>query len=478
MQDAAHGTVLRRARQQLHARVADALEAQSPELMDTQPELFAQHYAEAGLVEKSVICWGKAGQRSAARSAMAEATAQLQKGLDQLTLLPDDPQHQRQQLEFWSALGAVLLVLKGTAAPEAGEALARARDLWEQLGFPFEFLHIPFNQYRHLVNRGELDLALHLAEEVLNVSRGRDDSAGLILGHTSFARSMMLAGRFALSRSHYEEVLALYEPGAHPSLVHQAAIYPHLESQAYLGFVLFCLGFPDQASAQSSAAIAEARRLAHPPSLAAIVATGAGLHTFSGDDAALGERADELAVVTTERGYPTWGPLVPLFGGWAKVRRGNVAEGIPLLRDGLSAYRATGAVSWLPQFIPLLARAYGIAGQIEEAITQLDETLQIIDRTGERWFEAEVCRLKGQLLLRQGLREAAEELYRRALSIAREQEAKLWELRATVDLARLHHDQGRQTDARNLLVPVYAWFTEGFDTPDLKEAKALLGKLA
>ena len=205
VQDAAHGSLLRSSRQQLHAQIAEALETHSPELMETQPELFAQHYAEAGLVEKSVAFWGKAGHRSAARSAMAEAAAQFQKGLDQLALLPDIPERQRQELEFCSALGAVLKLVKGSAAPETGQAYARARELWEQLGSPSEFLQVPYGQSRYHAHRGEFDLALRLDEDLLRLSRQRNDSAGLVLGHHSSGRNLMFAGRFASSRSHLED---------------------------------------------------------------------------------------------------------------------------------------------------------------------------------------------------------------------------------------------------------------------------------
>ena len=197
-----------------------------------------------------------------------------------------------------------------------------------------------------------------------------------------------------------------------------------------------------------------------------------------GDDVALDERADELVAVTTEQGFLYFGALGTIFRGWVKVENGDVAEGISLLRSGSEAYRATGAALFMPHHTALLARAYEITGQVEEAATRLDDALQIVEKTGERWFEAELNRLKGQLLLRQGHPDAAEELYRRALSIAEAQEAKLWELRAAVSLARLRRDQGRHAGARGLLVPVYGWFTEGFDTPDLKEAKALLDELA
>jgi len=196
-----------------------------------------------------------------------------------------------------------------------------------------------------------------------------------------------------------------------------------------------------------------------------------------GDNAALGQRAEELIAVASEQGFPGWGAQGTMFRGWVKVKNGDVTQGISLLRSGANAYRATGAEAWTPYYIALLARACEIAGQVEEALTLLDDALQIVAKAGERWYAAELNRLKGQLLLRQGHAEAAEELYRRALSIAVEQEAKLWELRADMSLARLYRDQGRHAEARDILAPVYSWFTEGFDTTDLKEAKALLDEL-
>jgi class 3 adenylate cyclase/predicted ATPase len=477
VQDAAHESLLRSARQQLHAQIAEALETQFPELMDTQPELFAQHYAEAGLIEKAVACWGTAGRRSAARSAMMEAVAQYEKALDQLALLPDIPERQRQELEFFSALGAAWRAIKGQAAPESGHAYGRARELWEQLGSPAEFLRVPYGQSRYHLYRGELELAQRLNEDLLRLSGERSDSAGLILGHDSAGRNLMSAGEFALSRSHLEEVLALYDPISHHSLVHQAGIHPQVGAQVFLGVVLFCLGFPDQALAQSSAAIAEARRLAHPPTFAGCLAVGVRLLSLVGDDPVLDEWTEQLVAVATEQGFTFWRAQGTICCGWVKVRNGDVAEGRSLLRSGSTAYRATGSELLVPHYIALLARACECAGQIEEAMTLLDDALQITERTGERWYLAELSRHKGQLLLRQGRAEAAEVLFRQALSIAREQGAKLWELRAAVSLAQLWRDQGRCTDARDLLAPVYGWFTEGFDTPDLKDAKALLDEL-
>ena len=207
------------------------------------------------------------------------------------------------------------------------------------------------------------------------------------------------------------------------------------------------------------------------------MAAATRLLSLGGDNAALDERACEFVAVTTEHGFPYWRATGTMFRGWVMVKNGNVAEGISLLHSGLTAYRATGAQRWVPHHIALLAGAHEIAGQIDEALAQLDDALRIVGTTGERWFEAEIYRQKGRLLLRQGHTDAAEELYRTALGIAREQQAKLWELRAAASLARLLRDQGRPTEACDLLAPVYGWFTEGLDTPDLKQARALLEAL-
>jgi len=457
--------------------MAAALEAQSPELIESQPELFAQHYAEAELVEKSILYWGKAGQRSAARSAMAEAAAQFQKGLGQLALLPDAPERQRLGLEFWSALGAVLRFVRGQGAPETGHSFSCARELWEQLGSPSEFLHVPYGQSRYHAYRGELGLAPSLDEDLLRLSRERDDDAGLVLGHQAYGTSQLLAGRFALSRLHLEAALVLYDPTSHASLGQQTGSHPQVVAQTYLGFVLLCLGFSDQASVRTSAAIAEARTLAHPSSLGSSLMGGTILLSLAGDHSNLHERADDLVTVATDQGFLFWRPMGTIYRGWVKVQDGDVTQGILLMRNALAAYRATGAELWVPYYTAFLARACEIAGQVEEAAVLLDDALQIVERTGERWYLAELHRHKGQLLLQQGHAEAAEELFRKALSIAQEREAKMWELRAAASLARLWRDQSCRAEARDLLAPVYGWFTEGFDTSDPKQAKTLLESL-
>ena len=321
-------------------------------------------------------------------------------------------------------------------------------------------------------------MARHLNEDLLRLSRERSDPAGIVLGHDCSGRDLLLAGKFASSRSHLEEVLALYDPIAHRSLVHQTGTHSRVVSQGYLGIAFFCLGFPDQALLQSNAAIVEARTLAHPPTLIVSLSTGSRLLSLDEDNAALNGRAGELLALATEQGFPLYRALGTLYLGWVKVNTGDVAEGISLLRSGSSAYRALGAEARTPYHIALLARGLEIAGQIEDASIYLENALQLAERIEERWFTAELYRHKGQLLLRQGHTEAAEEFYRKALALAEEQEAKLWQLRAAVSLARFRRDQGRRAAALDLLAPIYGWFTEGFDTQDLKGAKALLDELS
>jgi tetratricopeptide (TPR) repeat protein len=476
IQDAAHGSLLRGARQQLHARIAEALEAHSSETVDSQPELLARHYAEAGLAEKSVAYWAKAGSNSTARSAMAEAAAQFQEALNQLALLPDTPERQRQELEFYSSLAGALYAVKGIAARETGQAYARAHKLCEQLGFPSEFLDVLRGQSNYHAYRGELDLALRLAEEVLGLSRQRSDSSGVFSSLRILGHNLLFSGKFASSRLRLEEAIALEEAvGLHDQNFHHAinqAVTSH-----YLGTALFILGYPDQALARSNAATAEARKLA-PRFLTQSLAVGIRLLSLVGDSRALAERADQLVALATEQSFPHWGAQGTIYRGWAKVKDGAMVEGKELLRAGSAAYRAAGSELFVPHYLDLQASACEIAGQIDAALSLLDDALQLVERTGERWLEAELNRHKGVLLLRQGHTEAAEELYQKALSITREQEAKLWELRAAVSLARLRRDQGRRTRARHILAPVYGWFTEGFGTSDLKDAKALLDELA
>src|SRR6516162_1158777 len=317
--------------------------------------------------------------------------------------------------------------------------------------------------------------ALGLAEDLVRLSYECNDAAGLVQGHFAIGRTLMFIGRFGPARSHLEKSLSLHNEIGRPAIT-QMGVQTY-GVQMYSAIVLACLGYPDQALSNSAASAVEARGLADPISLATSMAMRSRLLSLVGDDMALGEQADQLVSLTIEQGFRQWHAQGTIYRGWVQARNGDVAEGMTLLRSGIVAFRASGTQAWLPHFLALHASACDLAGKAEEGLSLLDEAMQIVDRTGERWLEAELYRLRGQLLLRRGHAEAAENRYREALRIAREQEGKLWELRAAVSLARLWHDQGRRGEARDLLSPTYRWFTEGFDTRDLREARALLDEL-
>src|SRR5215472_4685644 len=368
VQEAVHGSLLRGARQQLHAQIAEALETHSPEIVESQPELFARHYAEAGLAEKSAAFWGKAGRRSAARSAMAEAAAQFQMGLSQLALLPDGAQRQRQELEFYDALGGVFRTVKGFAAVETGSAFASARRLWEQLDCPSEFLQIPLRQATYHALRGEFDLAVYLAQYVLHLSLQRNDMTGVIAALHNIGQTLMFTGRFASSRSHIEEALALYDPISHPGISER-----YVPARGNLAIILFCLGHLDQAQSEIGEIIAEARRLAHPSFLVLVRVFAAMLLSLIGDNVSLDQEADQLVAAGIEHGFSLYHAQGTIFRGWVKVKYGNTSEGIDLLRSGSDAYRGTGSEVWMPHYRALLATAFGLAGQVEESLNLLDD---------------------------------------------------------------------------------------------------------
>jgi tetratricopeptide (TPR) repeat protein len=473
VQDAAYSTLLRTRRQQLHARIAITLEEQFPDIVVAQPALPARHCAEAGLAEKAVVYWLKAGRQAARRSAMREAVAQLQKGLDMLAAVPDGPWRQQQELDLQIALGTALAATKGYSAPEVGETIAKARALAEQIDRPEYLVPLIGSQFGFHLIRAEHRLTLSLAEQMEKIGETRNDVAAQLLGSSVKGWAHWYLGEFVDARSILERCLGLADP-AHRAVAGMGPD-PYVMVLIYLATTLSFLGFIDQARSRINEALSEARRLRHALALAEALlnASGIDMITRSPD-----RHVEELLALSTEHGFPFLFGKASIQRGVSLARSGRAQEGLTLITQGLAAMRATGSVSGTPGALVSLAAAYAMINQPVEGLKCLAEAAQIIETTEERYIEAALHWIRGILLNATDDRVAAEHSYQRALAVAKRQSAKTLELRAATSLALFWRDQGKRTEARDLLAPIYGWFTEGFDTPVLQDAKALLDELA
>jgi predicted ATPase/class 3 adenylate cyclase len=480
VQDTAYGTLLKFRRQQLHARIARVLEEQFPETAETQPELLAHHCTEAGQIERAVDYWHQAGRQAIARSAMAEAVAQLSKGLQLLRGLSEGEDRDRQELQLQLALGMALNPLKGQAAPETGQAYARARELCQRVGETVQLFPVLFGQWTFHATRGTLPAALEVGDELLRLARGQNESGPLVVGHRIVGTSAHHVGQLLVARAHLESALALHDPMRHRPLAFLYTNHPRPTAPSWLSWVLFALGYPDQALARHHEALVEARMLEHPNTLAQVLFCAEMFSQWRRDREDVNQHANASVLLSTEQGFPTWLAMATIFQGWGLAQVGEVDRAIAQIESGLEAYRATSAALWLPYFLGLLAEVYAKAGEPGQGLRLLDDALARVEQTCERWCQPELGRLKGELLLAtpEPHWEEAEATLGRAVTVAREQSAKMWELRAAISLARLWRDQGLCAEAHDLLAPVYGWFTEGFDTADLKHAKTLLDELA
>jgi predicted ATPase/class 3 adenylate cyclase len=484
VQDAAYSTLLRSRRQQLHGRIAATMESQFPEIVTAEPAIMAQHCADAGLREKAIEYWLKAGRLSIARSAVAEAVAQLQKGLVLLASLPETPWRQHQELSLQIALGSALIATKGYAAPEVGGTYDRAGALANEINVPEQLIPVVYGRYVFHLVRSEHKLALSLAEQMERVGGIRDDLivdgrlTWQLCGHAMHGIVRMFLGDFIAARVLFERCHHLNDPVHRAVYASVAAEDVYSVMLGYLGLTLAFLGHVDEARSRIQQAISEARRLDHAFTLAFVLDWACGVHQVCSLATEVQQYAEELVAVASEHGFPLWVGYGASYQGWSLAALGQPQEGLALLTNALEALRGTGAVVSTPWTLTLLGETHVMLGQPVEALNCVDEATQIIAATDERYFESELNRLRGDLLIAMEDRFAAEQSYHQARAIAERQSAKLFELRAATNLARLWHNQGKRNEARDLLAPIYSWFSEGFDTPVLKEAKALLDQLA
>jgi class 3 adenylate cyclase/predicted ATPase len=478
IRDAAYASLLKSTRQQVHERIARVLEAQFPEMVATQPELLAHHLTEAGHPARAVGYWQRAGERAVARSANLEAISHLKTGLAVLQTLPETTERIQQELLLQTTLGPALMNTKGFAAPEAEHAYARARALCQSVGDTPQLFSVLRGLWQFYNGRGAYQTAREVGEQCLQLAHQGDDTARLLEAHHTLWTTHFLTGELPLARTHMEQGLALLDPEQSRALAVTYGHDPGVCCRGGAAVVLWLLGYPDQALRQLHAAHALAQEVAHPPSLAfARMLTAIAYQLRREADAAHGQ-AEALIALATEQGFTLFLAIGGIVRGATQTALGQRGEQIGQIRQHLAAVRETGSAVWEPYFLGLLADLYAQDGQVEAGLATLDEALAA-QATGQRLVEAELYRLRGSLVLQMGRPQAEVETWlRRALDVARRQEAKSLELRAAMSLSRLRQQQGKRKEAHDLLAEAYAWFTEGFDTADLQEAKALLEELA
>ncbi len=487
VQDAAYGTLLREPRRALHARIAETLENQFAEIAENQPELLARHFTKAGLIEKAAGLWGKAGQRSLERSALVEAAEQLSRALDQFATLPATPALRREQIKLQVALLTPLVHVKGYAASETKAAAERARLLIEEaeaLGEPPEDPLLLFSVLysfwvaRFVAFNGKV--MRELAADFLTLARKQGGAVPLMVGHRNMAVSLLHTGDIEKALVHVDRAIALYDPAKHRQLATRFGQDVRVALLFYRSLALWPLGYPEGALADADRAIRDAREIGQAASLMAALTLTSLSHVHCGSFEIANAQLDEAITLANETGALFWKVGAMLVQGCLFAITGKASDAVRSITSGLSSWRATGTTVWMPTYLSYLTRAHAELGQFDEASRCISEAIITVQATNESWYEADIHRVAGEIALTWPEPDAvkAEPYFERALTVARRQQAKSWELRAAMSLARLWRSQGKVQQARELLAPVYGWFTEGFDTRDLKEAKALLEELA
>jgi predicted ATPase/class 3 adenylate cyclase len=480
IQDAAYASLLKSTRQQVHRQIAQILETQFTTLVETQPELLAQHYTAAGCAEQAVVYWQRAGQQASDRSANLEAISHITTGIELLTTLPETPERTQHAVTLYIALGAALQMAKGYAAPEVEHAYIQARALCQQVGETLELVPVLFGLWRFYLVRPQLHTARELGETLLRLAQRAEDSALAFVAHYALGVTWCFLAALPAARQHLEEGIARYAPDQRRAPVFRIGHDQGVGCGAFAAIVLWLLGSPEQALARLNDALALAHELSHPFSLAFAQSMAAWVSQLRRDVPAAHVHAEAAVTLSTAQGFPLWAALGTSLRGWALAMQGQGEAGTAQARQGIAAWQATGAVLYVPYLCTVLADVCAQLGHTDDGLQALAEAHTLVEQHEERYWEAEVCRLRGVLLLRQpGTPQAeAEAWLQRALDVARRQEAKSLELRAAMSLARLWQQQGKRAEGYELLAPIYGWFTEGFDTADLQEAKALLEELA
>ncbi len=481
IQDVAYQSLLKSRRQQYHLRIAQVLEEQFTALVQTQPELLAHHCMEAGLVEQAMRYWHQAGEKAAQSSANVEAVSHFTKGLEVLKTLTHTPQRHQRELDLLTRLGPALIAIKGYAAPEVEHTYVRAQELCQQMGDPPQLFSALRGLWWFCVVHGEFQRSRELGEKLLILAEGMESLAYYLEAHRALGTSLLFLGEFVAARTYLDQGMVFYDPQQHRSHAFRYGTDPGVACLSFGARALWFLGYPDQALKRSYEGLSLAQVSPHPLSMSQALGMVATLHEVRREIRLTQEWAEKTVAYATEQGIPYWSTFAAIQRDWALAEQSQTGAGMAQMRQSMELHQATGAMLGTSRFVALLAEMNGKSGQIAAGLDTLAEALARVDTMGERYYEAELLRLKGELLWRQGGADAAAAAaacFRLSLAIARRQSAKSWELRTAISLARLWHEQGKRREARALLAPIYDWFTEGFETADLQDAKRLLAELS
>jgi class 3 adenylate cyclase/predicted ATPase len=484
-QEVAYNSLLIERRKILHERTANQIEALFKLRLEDHYGDLARHYRRSENRQKAVEYLRLAGQQAAQRSAHAEAVNHLTSALDFLKALPDTTQRSQQELALQMMLGPILIATRGNGSGEVGAVYERALELGRQVGEDAQLFPVLFGLRSFHLIRGELQPAFELAQQLVSLAESVQDSGLLVEARLARGNSLFLFGKLIPALEHMERAISLYDPQAHHVHAFLYGLDPGVFCLAKTAWLLELLGHSDQASNKMGEALALAHRQSHAFSLAVALMNVIPVLQIRREWSALLQHAEAAIAVCREQGFESILAQATMYRGYALAQQGQTDEGIALMRGGLDAQLATGAGLFRPSFLCFLAEAYETAGRFEEGLAAVAEAIAIVEKTDERHDEADFHRLKGDLVFRRsgieaevGVQTEAEECFRKAIEIARQQDAKSFELKAVTSLSRLWKQQGKKAEARQALVEIYGWFNEGFETKDLKDAKVLLEQLS
>jgi predicted ATPase len=480
IRDVAYESLLKRTRQEHHHRIARVLETQFSDVRASQPELLAHHYTEAGLPERAVEYWIQAGQKATGRSANVEAVGQLTRGLEVLGGVSDTTRRARHELALRMVLGPALIATRGYGAPQVHETYLRARELCEQVGDPVQLFQVLRGLWTRHLMRADHRMARELGEQLLGLAETLDTSACLVEAHRVLGTVLWNQGELSRAHEHLLRGIALYDAQQHRSLAFVYGADPGVVCRLYDGAVLWTLGYPQQARDSLQEALILAKELSHTHSAAFAGIFAAMVHRLCGDLRAARQQAEAVTILAAEQQSAQWFAAATILLGRVAAAEGHSAEGIARIRDGLASWRAASAEVLRPVWLALLAEAHLDGGGDEEGLRAIDEALTLVADTGEHWYEPELLRLKGEMLIALFSDRDRDvcACFTRALQLARQRGAKSWELRAAISLNRWWQRRGHREEARDLLAEARRWFTEGSDTADLRLADALLRELS